>query len=160
MSTFAIQSITNQDKEWIVQFVNHHWGSSQITSRGKLTDVKKLPGFIAYFSKERVGLITYTIEGEECEIISLDSTKPGRGIGTSLLKAVIDTAKKHKIKRVWLITTNDNLDALRFYQKRGFDLVAVHRNALKESRKLKPHIPMIGKDGIPLKDEIELELKV
>ena len=61
-------------------------------------------------------------------------------------------------KQLWLITTNDNINALRFYQKRGFMLVAVHRNALELSRKLKPEIPMIGNDGIPLRDEIELEM--
>ncbi|MBK9123270.1 MAG: GNAT family N-acetyltransferase, partial [Chloroflexi bacterium] len=62
------------------------------------------------------------------------------------------------IHRLWLITTNDNLDALRFYQKRGWHLVAVHRDALNESRRLKPQIPIIGMDGIPLRDEIELEM--
>ena len=60
--------------------------------------------------------------------------------------------------RVWLITTNDNLRALRFYQRRGFRLVAVHPDALERSRELKPSIPEIGLDGIPLRDELELEL--
>jgi hypothetical protein len=50
------------------------------------------------------------------------------------------------------------MNALRFYQKRGFVLVAVHRNALEQSRKLKPEIPLIGDDEIPLRDEIELEM--
>lgn len=53
--------------------------------------------------------------------------------------------------------TDDNLHALRFYQNRGFVLVAVYRNALEISRQLKPEIPLIGKNGIPLRDEIELE---
>jgi hypothetical protein len=55
-------------------------------------------------------------------------------------------------------TTNDNLNALRFYQKRGFVLVSVHRNAVIKSRQLKPEIPLTGNDGIPLRDEIELEM--
>ena len=49
---------------------------------------------------------------------------------------------------------------MRFYQKRGFVLVAVHRNALAESRRLKPEIPLIGIDDIPLRDEIELEMEL
>ena len=36
--------------------------------------------------------------------------------------------------------------------------MAVHPNALARSRELKPSIPEIGLDGIPLRDELELEL--
>jgi hypothetical protein len=57
-----------------------------------------------------------------------------------------------------LITTNDNTAALRFWQKRGFKLLRVHRNAVEKSRKLKPEIPLTGNDGIPIRDEIELEM--
>ncbi len=59
----------------------------------------------------------------------------------------------------WLMRKSyDNMNALRFYQKRRFRLIAVFPNALEESRKLKPEIPLTGIDGIPLRDEIELEL--
>jgi DNA-3-methyladenine glycosylase I len=105
-------------------------------------------------------LVTYRIEGEACEIVSLDSTIETIGIGSALIQAVRDTAASAGCKRLWLVTTNDNMAALRFYQKRGFVLVAVHRNALDESRRLKPEIPLVGIDGIPLRDEIELELSL
>jgi RimJ/RimL family protein N-acetyltransferase len=71
---------------------------------------------------------------------------------------VKEVARQHGCQRVWLITTNDNLNALRFYQKRGFELVAVHRRAIDEARKIKPEIPLIGEYGIPIRDEIELEI--
>lgn len=80
-----------------------------------------------------------------------------KGIGTALLRTVEKVGQKLKLKKIRLITTNDNVDALRFYQKRGFSIVAIHRNALEFSRKLKPEIPLIGNYGIPLRDEIELE---
>lgn len=80
------------------------------------------------------------------------------GIGSALLDAVKDIAVSDQCKRLWLITTNDNTAALRFYQKRGFSLVAVHRDALEQLRRLKPEIPLFGIDGIPLRDEIKLEL--
>ena len=80
------------------------------------------------------------------------------GIGTALIDAVKDVATMARCKRLWLITTNDNMAALHFFQKRGFMLVAVYPNALEQSRKLKPEIPLIGIDGIPLRDEIELEM--
>ena len=117
-----------------------------------------LPGFVAIQEGEKVGLVTYNIEGESCEVVTINSTRPSSGVGTALIEAVRDIAIKSRCKRLWLITTNDNLNALRFYQKRGFVLVAVHRNALDASRKLKPEIPLIGDDGIPLRDEIELEM--
>ena len=67
-------------------------------------------------------------------------------------------AKKNGCRRVWLITTNDNTYAIRFYQKRGFDMAAIHRNAINESRKIKPQIPLTGFDKIPILHEIEFEM--
>ena len=62
---------------------------------------------------------------------------------------------------MWLITTNDNLNALRFWQKRGFHLIKIYPSAIdKVSRKIKPQIPKMGADGIPIRDEIELEMKL
>ena len=76
----------------------------------------------------------------------------------SLVLAARDIAIQSNCTRLWLITTNDNIPALIFYQNRGFNLVAIHKNALEFSRRLKPEIPMIGLDGIPIRDEIELEM--
>jgi hypothetical protein len=52
-----------------------------------------------------------------------------------------------------LITTNSNINALRFWQKRGFRLVHIYLGALEESRKLKPIIPLIDDNGIPIREE-------
>ena len=136
----------------------NHWVSVKVVSRGRLHDADQLPGFIALMDGERVGLATYRIHSDECEIVTLNSLREGIGIGTALIEAVRSVAISNKCRRVWLITTNDNLQALRFYQRRGFSIVAVHRNALEQSRKLKPEIPLIGLDGIPLRDELELEM--
>jgi RimJ/RimL family protein N-acetyltransferase len=103
-------------------------------------------------------LVTYRIVAKECEIVTLDSLQTGMGIGTALLDAVEQAAQQARCRRIWLITTNDNLTALRFYQKRGFSLVAVHRGAVEQARRLKPEIPACGQYGIPIQDEIELEL--
>lgn len=99
-------------------------------------------------------------EGDDCEIVTLDSLNPGIGIGTALLDAVEDRARQAHCTRLSITTTNDNLNALRFYQKRGFLLVAVYRNAVDVARKLKPQIPLIGRDGIPVHDEIELQMNL
>lgn len=158
MSNVVVRPINPDDQSWVRQFIIEHWGSAMVVSRGVVYYPQDLPGFVAVLEGEKVGLVTYTIERESCEIVTIDSIRPSSGVGTALIEAVRDIAIKSGCKRLWLITTNDNLNALRFYQKRGFVLVAVHRNALDASRKLKPEIPLIGKDGIPLRDEIELEM--
>jgi ribosomal protein S18 acetylase RimI-like enzyme len=80
------------------------------------------------------------------------------GIGTALIDAVRDVAERAGCTRLWLVTTNDNLDALRFYQRRGFVLAALHRDAIEAARTLKPGIPAVGEYGIPIRDEIEMEM--
>ncbi len=71
---------------------------------------------------------------------------------------VIQEAKEHNMQKIVLITTNDNINAIRFYQRRGFDMAHLYRNMLDISRKLKPEIPLIGENGIPLRHEIEFEM--
>jgi ribosomal protein S18 acetylase RimI-like enzyme len=158
MRDIIIQTLNIADRDWVSQFMLEHWGSNQVVSRGVVYHPQDFPGFVAMNDGEKVGLITYNIVDESCEIVTINSTQQSSGVGTALIEAVRDTAIKSGCKRLWLITTNDNLNALRFYQKRGFVLVAIHRNALDISRKLKPEIPLIGNDGIPLRDEIELEM--
>jgi N-acetylglutamate synthase-like GNAT family acetyltransferase len=154
----TILPIHTEDHEWVAQFIFEHWGSNVVVSRGVIYHPQDIPGFVALHQNEKVGLVTYNISGTSCEIVTINSTYPSSGVGTALIEAVRHIASKSGCKRLWLITTNDNMNALRFYQKRGFVFVTVHRNALELSRKLKPEIPLIGNDGIPLRDEIELEM--
>ena len=157
---FTIRPAEKEDRNWVAQFLDDQWGSTRIVTRGQVYLAHLLPGFIAMKDDERVGLITYRFEEGECEIITINSTIEGKGIGSALIEAVKQAVMLEGCKRMWLITTNDNMKALRFYQKRGFHLVAVYPNALEQSRKLKPEIPLFGIDGIPLRDEIELEMRL
>jgi ribosomal protein S18 acetylase RimI-like enzyme len=160
MTTINVRSIYDADKTWINRILTDRWGSTTIITRGVLHAANELSGFIAVEENVPVGLLTYRFDAGACEIVSLDSLSDGRGIGSSLLKSVEQSAKEKRCSRIWLITTNDNLHALRFYQRRGYVLVAVHRDAMERSRQLKPQIPIVGKDGIPLRDEIELEKRL
>ena len=90
------------------------------------------------------------------EVISLDSIKEGHGIGTNLMNEVELFAKQIGINKITLITTNDNLNALKFYQKRGYRIIKVIQDAVSKAREVKPSIPIVGNDGIPLHDELEL----
>jgi len=150
--------LSNEDKSWALRLLQENWGSAIMVTRGKIHRVDELPGFIAIHDGKPAGLITYEVVGDDCEITSMNSLVEGQGIGSALADAVKDAAAAAGCRRLWLITTNDNTAALRFWQKRGFKLVAVYPDAVEQSRRIKPEIPLIGNDGIPIRDEIELEM--
>jgi len=153
-----IRRLTVEDLPRLREYWRKHWGDEFVVAHGVIYRPEALDGFLALEDDEWVGEITYSVSGDECEIVSLDSWREGHGIGTKLMDAAMDEARTRSCRRVFLITTNDNLHALGFYQRRGFELVRIHRHALDETRKLKPGIPLIGMNHIPLRDEIELEL--
>jgi len=155
---FSIRPVTDSDRPWVADLSTQAWGADIIVEHGVIFHASTLPGFVAVRGDEKLGLVTYHIADHACEIITLNSLQPGIGIGSALIDAVRQRARQADCQRLFLMTTNDNIDALRFYQKRGFVLVAVHRNAAEEARKLKPQIPLVGEHGIPLRDEIELEM--
>jgi ribosomal protein S18 acetylase RimI-like enzyme len=153
-----LRRITEHDLPRLRQIWKKNWGDEFMVVRGVVYHPEHLEGFIAYDGPECMGEITYTIDDQECEIVTLDSESEGQGLGTRLINAVVEEAQKQDCRRVFLITTNDNLNALGFYQKRGFELVKINRGAVNESRKIKPGIPLMGMNNIPLRDEIELEI--
>ena len=153
-----IRWIDPASRERINALIVRQWYTMQMVVHGESIDLGSADGYYACEGDEIVGLITYRTAGNEMEILSLDSFQEGRGIGTGLLETVVAEARETGIRRIMLVTTNDNLAALRFYQKRGFDMCRFCRNALDQARNIKPEIPLTGMDGIPLKHEIELEM--
>jgi ribosomal protein S18 acetylase RimI-like enzyme len=154
---FTIRPLTDADREKAGRIIEERWGAPVVAIHDTLCRPAELPGFLAIAGQEIRGLVTYHIQAESCEIVSLDALRPRAGIGTALVVAVAEAARAAGCRRLWLVTTNDNLDALRFYLRRGFRLVAVHPGAADRSRLLKPSIPEVGEFGIPIHDELELE---
>jgi GNAT superfamily N-acetyltransferase len=157
---FILRLLSPQDRGWVAVFSAEHWGSDKMVVHGDIFFISQLPGFCAEVDGQPAGLVTYTITGAGCEILSLDSLQPGVGIGSALIDAVRQVAIQHGCCRLFLSTTNDNLDALYFYQKRGFVLAALRPGAVNESRKIKPEIPIRGDRGLPIRDEIELQMEL
>jgi ribosomal protein S18 acetylase RimI-like enzyme len=158
MQLISVESI---DKEKITNFFHKHWGSPQMVISIGVFQCDELDGFAVLNSKEEIiGLITYIILHQEMEIISLDSLLENRGIGSRLLQQAEKIAEKANCNRIKLITTNDNLHALGFYQKRGYRIVKVLPNAVNEARKVKPEIPYVADNGIPIIDELLLEKRL
>ncbi len=154
----TLRRLSSDDVPRLRQFLIEHWGGEEMITRGHLYRPEQLEGFIVEDGEEWVGLLTFVIKDGECEVTSLDSLREGLGIGSKLLEQAIEEARVRGCKRLFLLTTNDNLNALGFYQKRGFAITAIYRGAVNASRKIKPGIPLVGYNNIPLRDEIELEI--
>lgn len=139
-------------------FLEEH-GTTQVARLGELVDARRHPAIVAEAVDGHVaGVLTYVVDGDRCEVLTLHASERHRGVGSALLEEVERVAATAGCRRLWLITTNDNLDALRFYQRRGFRIVAVHPGAVDRNREtLKPEVPEVGEYGISLRDEIELE---
>jgi ribosomal protein S18 acetylase RimI-like enzyme len=153
----AIQPLRDDDRAWLANRWETSWGGLTMVSRGKVHRLEDQAAFIARIDGERAGSLTYWREGDEIEITSLESLVEGRGVGSALLEAIAAHAIAAGAKRIWLITTNDNLNALGFYQKRGYRLAELFPGAVDAARAVKPTIPLLGDRGIPIRDELLLE---
>lgn len=160
MTTFKLLDFQAEHHAWAENLLSNHMGSVRVVSRGVLFNALEQAGIVALVAEKPAALLTYHINGANCEIRTLHSEQEGLGLGTALIEAVKLIARAAGCTRLWLITTNDNIQAIRWYQKRGFNFAAIYINALEESRKLKPEIPLIGAEGLPLRDEIEFEIAI
>ncbi|MFC9687399.1 GNAT family N-acetyltransferase [Kribbella sp. NPDC056951] len=154
----AVRAIGPDDQRAVSQFLAVAGSGTTVVVHGTTFDATTLPGLIVERDGEIDGLLTYDVQGEDFEVVTLHAAERQTGVGTALLQAATEIARESGARRLWLVTTNDNVDALRFYQRRGLRLVAVASGAVDESRKLKPTIPLVGDYGIPLRDELTLEL--
>ncbi|MFN2370787.1 MAG: GNAT family N-acetyltransferase [Candidatus Krumholzibacteriia bacterium] len=151
-----VTELSDDDRKWVQERTELLFGGDFVVSRDEVHDPHRLPGYIATEGPERIGLVTYNITGDDCEIVSIDSLCQFMGVGTLLLEKVEEVAQAAGCMRLWAIATNDNLDAQRFLQKRGFVLSAVRLGSMSKIRLLKPNVPKVGYYGIPVRDEIEL----
>ncbi|MDA0161857.1 GNAT family N-acetyltransferase [Solirubrobacter ginsenosidimutans] len=144
---------SSRPEDGVEAFLREH-NADRVARLGVLEDALAHPHLVA-LDPGLAGVLTYVLRDDDCEVLTLHATRRRHGAGTALLEAVRAIAGD---RRLWLITTNDNVDALRFYQRRGFRLAKLHANAVDDAReRLKPEIPRIGNYGIPLRDELELE---
>ncbi|TFF92394.1 MAG: GNAT family N-acetyltransferase [Promethearchaeota archaeon] len=160
MNGLTVRSITKKDYEWIKKTLINYWSSIRVVAQNREYFADSLPGFLAIYRDNKVGLLIYTIERNKLLIISIISIIENIGIGSLLLKRATQFALKENLNSLIVTTTNDNTDALRFYQIKGFTIKKVNINIMKKYRRLKPQIPIKGKNDIEIKDEIILEKKI
>ncbi len=155
--SIQVTEITPADGAFVQSELVRNWRSTEIYSRRRPFAADRLEGFVAWRAAERVGHLTFArLESGEFEVVTLSAAVENCGAGSALLDAAVARARRDGAARLMLTTSNDNLHALRFYQRRGWRIVEVHRGVIDELRRMKP-VPEIGMNGIPLHDEIELE---
>lgn len=150
-----IRPLREDERGWVRSTIRERWGSDIVVAHGVVYEPAGLPGFVAEDEGGPVGLLTYVLDGETCEIVTVDAFEEGRGVGTALIGAV----KGLGAHRLWLVTTNDNARAQRFYERQGFTLVAVHEGAVDRARSAKPEIPLLGLGDVRIHDELEYEFR-
>jgi len=155
MGQVTIRAFTDADRPWAERLLGENFGGRLQVRLGAVIDPLACPGLVAEREGEPVGIVAYETDGDDVEVVYIEVTAKQGGIGTRLLDAL---EARTEARRLWLVTTNDNLDALRFYQRRGFRIAQVRPGAVDEARKtLKPAIAEVGSFGIPIRDEIVLE---
>ena len=153
-----VRPATADDAARIEPALVNSWGSTMVVAHGTEYDLTALPTLVAEHAGELVGVLSYDLDGDALEVVTIDAIDRRRGVGSALIAAATDEARKRGCRRLWLVTTNDNLDALRFYQRRGLRIVGVTPDGIEHARQLKPAIPDVGEYGIPIRDELTLEL--
>ncbi len=156
----ARSPIQDSDRQEIAEFIERHWFSKMVMSRGRSFYPHEGSGFLERRRGRIVGLLTYHVDDDGMEVLTLNATLEGQGIGSSLMLDAIEKARGECCGRIWLTTTNANLRAIGFYQRLGFRMTAVNVGAVDEARKVKPQIPKTGERGIPIHDEIVMELRI
>lgn len=156
--TYTIRQVTTQDIPLVKQLIESDWGGEPFVIREGYFYPSQLPGIIACSLETVEGYLFYEIRGTDCEVIVIKVFNTFQGLGTKLIERVKQIALEQGCSRIFLMTTNDNIDALRFYQKRGFHIFNIRINALETTRLLMPQLGYYGRYGIAKRDEIYLEL--
>jgi GNAT superfamily N-acetyltransferase len=153
-----VTPITPSDRDWVATRLVQEWMSTSVARCGELVEAAGLPGYVATVGRRRAGLVLVNVSEREFEVVAISTTQPRSGIGRALMERCFAAARATACRRVWLVTTNNNIAAIAFYQQVGMDLRALHRNAVRGSRKLKPTIPVRDAAGVRIDHELEFEL--
>jgi GNAT superfamily N-acetyltransferase len=151
-----IRAATAGDREAIVALLRDRWGGETMVVHDTVYRPADLPAFVAVDGPDLVGLVTYEPGPESWHVLSLDSLVSGQGNGSALLDRVENAARAAGSLRIELVTTNDNVDAMRFYQRRGYRIAFIDPGGVDRARRTKPSIPLIGFHGIPIRDELTM----
>jgi ribosomal protein S18 acetylase RimI-like enzyme len=154
----SCRALEHGDRDWVIATLEGVWGSVLVARKGEVLDASAHPGFVAMSDRGRMGMATCRVREDEYEVLSLTALVEGEGVGRALMEQCFEDARAHGCTRVWLMTTNNNIRAIAFYQHVGMTMGAFYRDAVEVARALKPSIPLRDAAGIPIEHELEFEL--
>ncbi|MGD8486979.1 MAG: GNAT family N-acetyltransferase [Chloroflexota bacterium] len=150
----------DEELKRLTRRVRSTWGES-VVRRGEAVDPADGELIGAFVDEEIIGVATYAVRGAECEVVAIEAYQQRHGIATALMDEIRTRAEATGCSRLWLVTTNDNVPAIGFYQKWGMDLALLRRDSVTEARaRLKPSIPETGYEDIPIRHELEFEVQL
>ncbi|MFM6850419.1 MAG: GNAT family N-acetyltransferase [Terrabacter sp.] len=156
----VIRPLAASDRRWARGRLVRDWSSTYVARRGELIDATGLPGYVALLGGRRSGMALVDVRDDALEIVVLSASRRRRGVGRALVEGCVAEARHRGCRRVWLVTTNNNIGAISFYQHVGMDLCAFHRYAVRAARELKPSLPLRDEVGLPIDHELEFEIRL
>ncbi len=154
----VVRQIAPGDRDWVAKVLVEQWTSTSVARRGELVEAGGLPGYLVTLGARRVGLVLVDVKDRAYEVVAISTTEPGHGVGRALMERCFAEARTTRCRRMWLVTTNNNIAAISLYQRLGMDMCALHRQAVQLARELKPTIPLRDATGVPIDHEVEFEL--
>lgn len=154
--SITVRPLTSDDD--LAGWFHQQGDPGTVVVHGRVFRPEDVDGLVAERGEQVGGVLTWVTEGDTMELVSLVASTRREGIGSNLVAAAIELARDRGLQRLVLTTTNDNCTALIFWQRLGFHLIALRPGAVAASRRLKPGLPDHGENGVPIRDELDLEL--
>ena len=154
-----LRNATHEDWQWLLA-ESEPIGGAQIVSNGVLHTLSDHNAIVALSEDQRVGFAVYRLDLPEAELLAIRAVQQWGGVGTMLIQNVERRVKAKGAQKLWLCTTNDNISAIQFYQRRGYRFRALHAGEFQNVLKIKgfdADTPVVGQNRIVIRDELVFE---
>jgi ribosomal protein S18 acetylase RimI-like enzyme len=147
---------TAAEQDAALELFRRDFGRTSIASFGEVIPLSETSTIVAEMQGDVSGALAWRPRENALQIVAL-ATEPmwqRSGVGGHLVAEAEVVARRTGATRVVLATTNDNLPALYFYQRRGYRITDVVRDAWRDHAELTIGV---GFASIPVLDELRLE---
>lgn len=157
-TVFEIRHMT--DRALLEDMLKLRWSEETVFIRGDILRAAEVEGLGVYLDDRLQGVATWRIQGRILQLITINNITDRRGVSTALVEGMLALGRQKGVSLLRAYLTNDNTEGMRFFQLRGFRIVAFFPGYVDIMRQLKPSLPLKGAHGIPMRDGIELEIEL
>jgi len=150
-----VREATDADRVAARELFARDFGRTKIVAYGAVMDIDQMPALVAVRYADPSGALAYRLHGDALHIVALatDPMWQRSGVGGHLVAEAELIARRLNLRRLVVSTTNDNLPALYFYQRRGYRMT----DFVPSSIIMHTGQEVAGFAGIPVRDEVRLE---